>query len=103
MGSYSLLWRTTFWLLMQGLQSMLIGVWAKNRSCVSYGSGALVEGMEHLRGLILEDSQNGTIQCPHNQCCFGIWNVIHGQLQAQLKGEDCCGSPWGLAAGGPMK
>ncbi|XP_060108342.1 anti-Muellerian hormone type-2 receptor isoform X4 [Heteronotia binoei] len=80
------LWRTTFLLLVQGLQSMWTGARAKNRSCVSYGSSTLTEGMEHLRGLILEDGRNGTIQCPHNQCCFGVWNVIQGQLQAQLKG-----------------
>ncbi|XP_054859753.1 anti-Muellerian hormone type-2 receptor [Eublepharis macularius] len=78
---------------------MRVGFQAKNRSCVSYGSSALTEGMEHLRGLILEDGQNGTVQCPHNQCCFGIWNLIEGQLRAQLKGcwisekEATCDSP----------
>ncbi|XP_077185111.1 anti-Muellerian hormone type-2 receptor isoform X2 [Paroedura picta] len=99
MGSYGLLWRATFWLLVQGPQSMWTGARAENRSCISYESGALTEGVEHLQGLILEDGRNGTIQCPHNQCCFGIWKVIQGQLQAQLKGcwisekEATCDSP----------
>lgn len=89
---------------MQGLHCRWISAGAENRSCISYGSGNLTEGMEHLRGLILEDSENGTIQCPHNQCCFGVWNVIQGQLQAQLKGKNCCGSPWSLGAcRGPIK
>ncbi|XP_048343463.1 anti-Muellerian hormone type-2 receptor [Sphaerodactylus townsendi] len=78
---------------------MWISARVKNRTCFSYGSGALEEGVEHLRGLVLEDGQNGTIECPHNQCCFGIWNLIQGQLQAQLKGcwisekEAACDSP----------
>nr|XP_056705238.1 anti-Muellerian hormone type-2 receptor [Euleptes europaea] len=78
---------------------MWTGARAKNRTCFSYGSGALAEGMEHLRGLILEDGRNGTIQCPHNQCCFGIWNLTQGRLRAQLKGcwisekEATCDSP----------
>ncbi|XP_015277694.1 PREDICTED: anti-Muellerian hormone type-2 receptor [Gekko japonicus] len=78
---------------------MWIGAQAKNRSCLSYGSGTLREGEEILQGLILEDGQNGTIQCPHNQCCFGVWKVIQGQLQPQLKGcwisekEATCDSP----------
>ncbi|XP_013926722.1 PREDICTED: anti-Muellerian hormone type-2 receptor-like, partial [Thamnophis sirtalis] len=58
---------------------------SKNRSCVSYGSNALTEGLEHLQGLILEDGRNGTIQCPHNQCCFGIWDLNQGQLQAKVQ------------------
>ncbi|XP_044299054.1 anti-Muellerian hormone type-2 receptor [Varanus komodoensis] len=60
--------------------------WNRNRSCVSYRSDALIEGLEHLQGLILEDGRNGTIQCPHNQCCFGIWNLTQGQPRAKLQG-----------------
>ncbi|KAG8129552.1 hypothetical protein E2320_016320, partial [Naja naja] len=71
---------------------------SKNRSCVSYGSNALTEGLEHLQGLILEDGRNGTIQCPHNQCCFGIWDLNQGQLQAKVQGcwiseKEACDSP----------
>ncbi|XP_062977505.1 anti-Muellerian hormone type-2 receptor [Elgaria multicarinata webbii] len=72
--------------------------WSKNRSCISYRSDALTQGLEHLRGLILEDGRKGTIQCPHNQCCFGIWNWTQGQLQAKLQGcwmseNEPCDSP----------
>uniref|UniRef100_A0A670YGM4 receptor protein serine/threonine kinase n=1 Tax=Pseudonaja textilis TaxID=8673 RepID=A0A670YGM4_PSETE len=71
---------------------------SKNRSCVSFGSNALTEGLEHLQGLILEDGRNGTIQCPHNQCCFGIWDLNQGQLQAKVQGcwiseKEACDSP----------
>lgn len=86
---------------MLGQQSRSMDALNKNRSCVSYGSNALTEGLEHLHGLILEDGRNGTIQCPHNQCCFGIWELNQGQLQAKMQGEDKrkmqLGSlPWGV-------
>ncbi|XP_042309302.1 anti-Muellerian hormone type-2 receptor isoform X2 [Sceloporus undulatus] len=70
----------------------------ENRSCISYGSDAVTEGLELLQGLILNDGRNGTIQCPHNQCCFGIWNLTHGQPQVKVQGcwmgdENICDSP----------
>ncbi|XP_063149882.1 anti-Muellerian hormone type-2 receptor [Candoia aspera] len=74
------------WLLVLGHQSRYMDALSKNRSCVSYRSSALIEGLEHLQGLILEDGRNGTIQCPHNQCCFGIWNLSQGLLQAKMQG-----------------
>ncbi|KAJ6656159.1 hypothetical protein lerEdw1_004076 [Lerista edwardsae] len=86
MGSCSLLWRHSAWLLVLGLQSVRGAGQMKNRSCVSYGFDALTQGVEHLRGLILEDGRTNTIQCPHNQCCFGIWNLTQGQLQAKVQG-----------------
>lgn len=97
MGFHSFL----LWLFMLGQQSRSMDALSKNRSCVSYGSNALTEGLEHLHGLILEDGRNGTIQCPHNQCCFGIWELNQGQLQAKMQGEDKrkmqLGSlPWGV-------
>lgn len=88
MGSCGLLWRLGTCLLVLGSQSVNGGGTIKNRSCISYGSNALTEGVEHLRGLILEDGHVNTIQCPHNQCCFGIWNLTQGQLQAKVQGED---------------
>lgn len=84
MGFHSFL----LWLLMLAKQSRYVDALSKNRSCVSYGSNALTEGLEHLQGLILEDGRNGTIQCPHNQCCFGIWDLNQGQLQAKMQGEE---------------
>lgn len=84
MGLHSFL----LWLLMLEQQSRYMDALSKNRSCVSYGSNALTEGLEHLQGLILEDGRNGTIQCPHNQCCFGIWDLNQGQLQAKMQGEE---------------
>lgn len=87
MGSHSLLWRLAAWLLVMVLQSLRVGSLDKNRSCISYGSNVLTKGVEHLRGLILEGGRNGTIQCPHNQCCFGIWNLTQGQLQVKVQGE----------------
>uniref|UniRef100_A0A8D2IVU9 receptor protein serine/threonine kinase n=1 Tax=Varanus komodoensis TaxID=61221 RepID=A0A8D2IVU9_VARKO len=86
MGSYCLLWRLAVLLLVLEQQSMSKSTWNRNRSCVSYRSDALIEGLEHLQGLILEDGRNGTIQCPHNQCCFGIWNLTQGQPRAKLQG-----------------
>ncbi|XP_066468915.1 anti-Muellerian hormone type-2 receptor [Tiliqua scincoides] len=86
MESCGLLWKLSAWLLVLGLQSVSGGGLIKNRSCISYGSDALTEGVEHLRGLILEDGRVNTIQCPHNQCCFGIWNLTQGQLQAKVQG-----------------
>lgn len=88
MGPCRLLWRLTAWLILLRCQAMSTSALSKNRSCVSYGSNALMEGMEHLKGLISEDGHNRTIQCPHNQCCFGIWNLTQGHLQAKLQGED---------------
>uniref|UniRef100_A0A8D2KT07 receptor protein serine/threonine kinase n=1 Tax=Varanus komodoensis TaxID=61221 RepID=A0A8D2KT07_VARKO len=85
MGSYCLLWRLAVLLLVLEQQSMSKSTWNRNRSCVSYRSDALIEGLEHLQGLILEDGRNGTIQCPHNQCCFGIWNLTQGQPRAKLQ------------------
>ncbi|KAL7989821.1 hypothetical protein Chor_012487 [Crotalus horridus] len=94
MGFHSFL----LWLFMLGQQSRSMDALSKNRSCVSYGSNALTEGLEHLHGLILEDGRNGTIQCPHNQCCFGIWELNQGQLQAKMQGcwineKEACDSP----------
>ncbi|XP_034268061.1 anti-Muellerian hormone type-2 receptor [Pantherophis guttatus] len=94
MGFHSFL----LWLLMLAKQSRYVDALSKNRSCVSYGSNALTEGLEHLQGLILEDGRNGTIQCPHNQCCFGIWDLNQGQLQAKMQGcwiseKEACDSP----------
>nr|XP_028577368.1 anti-Muellerian hormone type-2 receptor [Podarcis muralis] len=97
MGPCRLLWRLTAWLILLRCQAMSTSALSKNRSCVSYGSNALMEGMEHLKGLISEDGHNRTIQCPHNQCCFGIWNLTQGHLQAKLQGcwiseKDACDS-----------
>uniref|UniRef100_A0ABM5FP69 receptor protein serine/threonine kinase n=1 Tax=Pogona vitticeps TaxID=103695 RepID=A0ABM5FP69_9SAUR len=65
---------------------MSIGTMSKNRTCISYGSNALTGSLEYLQGLILEDARSGTVQCPHNQCCFGIWNLTEGQLQVLVQG-----------------
>ncbi|XP_070592144.1 anti-Muellerian hormone type-2 receptor isoform X3 [Erythrolamprus reginae] len=94
MGFHSFL----LWLLMLVQQSRYMDALGKNRSCVSYGSNALAEGLEHLQGLILEDGRNGTIQCPHDQCCFGIWDLNQGQLQVKMQGcwiseKKACDSP----------
>ncbi|XP_053158613.1 anti-Muellerian hormone type-2 receptor isoform X2 [Hemicordylus capensis] len=87
MRSCSLLWRLGIWLLVLEVQRVSLSALVKNRSCISYGANVLTEGLEHLQGLILEDSRNSTIQCPHNQCCFGIWNRTQGgQLQAKVQG-----------------
>ncbi|XP_072847197.2 anti-Muellerian hormone type-2 receptor isoform X5 [Pogona vitticeps] len=64
---------------------MSIGTMSKNRTCISYGSNALTGSLEYLQGLILEDARSGTVQCPHNQCCFGIWNLTEGQLQVLVQ------------------
>ncbi|KAH0629072.1 hypothetical protein JD844_010865 [Phrynosoma platyrhinos] len=95
MESWSSLWAS--WLLVLGWQTSL-GALMENRSCISYGSDAVTEGLELLEGLILNDSRNGTIQCPHNQCCFGIWNLTQGQPQVKVQGcwmgdENICDSP----------
>ncbi|CAI5765398.1 anti-Muellerian hormone type-2 receptor [Podarcis lilfordi] len=97
MGPCRLLWRLSAWLILLRCQTVSTSALSKNRSCVSYGSNALMEGMEHLKGLISEDGHNRTIQCPHNQCCFGIWNLTQGHLQAKLQGcwiseKDACDS-----------
>ncbi|XP_061471010.1 anti-Muellerian hormone type-2 receptor isoform X2 [Rhineura floridana] len=98
MGSHSLIWRLAALLVVLGCERMSVGALSKNRSCISYGSNAVMEGLQHFRGLILEDGHNGTIQCPHNQCCFGIWNLTQGHLVAKLQGcwineKEPCDSP----------
>ncbi|XP_034963817.1 anti-Muellerian hormone type-2 receptor [Zootoca vivipara] len=93
MGPCSLLWRLSAWLLVLRCQKMSTSALSKNRSCISYRSDARMNGIELLKGLILEDRHNRTIQCPPNQCCFGIWNLTQGHLQATLQGcwfKDTC-------------
>ncbi|XP_060618833.2 anti-Muellerian hormone type-2 receptor [Anolis sagrei] len=95
MGSGCSLWPG--WLLVLASQGWHTSM-AEKRSCLSYGSDALTNGLEHLHGLILDGGRNGTIQCPHNQCCFGIWNLTQGRLQVKVQGcwmseEDSCDSP----------
>ncbi|KAJ7317738.1 hypothetical protein JRQ81_003900 [Phrynocephalus forsythii] len=86
MGPHGSLWRWAAWLSVLGCRTMSTGTLSKNRTCISSGSNALAGGLEHLWGLILEDGQKGTIQCPHNQCCFGIWNLTGGQLHVLVQG-----------------
>ncbi|XP_078238733.1 anti-Muellerian hormone type-2 receptor-like isoform X2 [Pogona vitticeps] len=57
-----------------------------NRRCKSHRLNAFAGNLEYLRGLTLEDAHRGTVQCPHNQCCFGIWNLTEGQPHVLWQG-----------------